>query len=295
MFPMPCRSLIACCLLIVCASVTGCQYWFAEKETPATETWQGVFGTAGPEIVDASRSTFDTVLLEVAHIEQPISDISMVDLLWKEVDQIGALDSKTRRTLEDNGIRIGFTGPNPPRILQKMLEVDAAWREERSDGRLGTSARSITVVPGEPTHLLTGPAYAECKIDIPRASGRETMTFQNATSVLRIESETLEKGWVKLHFIPEIHYGTQATRRVATDSGWQFTNSQKIETVYSQQFSLTLNKGDVALLTATKPSPGKLGHAMFIGDGNDDQIQRMVVIRLADIRPARAKLTREAR
>lgn len=272
----------------------GCQYWFVKKESPATETWREVFGTAGPEIVDASRSGFDTVQLEVAHIEQPLSDISMIDLLWKEVDQIGALDSQTRRTLEDNGIRIGITGPNPPRILQKMLAVDAAWREERSDGRLGTSAQSITVVPGEPTNLLTGPAYAECEIQMPRASGRETMTFQNANCVFRIEAETLQEGWVKLHFTPEIHHGTQSTRREATEAGWQFTNSQKIEPVYSQQFSLTLNKGEVALLTATGPSAGKLGHAMFIGDGHDDQIQRMIVIRLAEIRSGRAKLSREA-
>jgi hypothetical protein len=179
-------------------------------------------------------------------------------------------------------------------MLQKMLQVDAAWRQERSAGRLGTSAQSVTVVPGEPTHLLTGEGYAECEIEIPRASGRETISFQHANCVLRIEAETLEEGWVKLHFIPEIHHGTQSTRRVATEAGWQFKNSQKIEPVYSQQFSLTLNKGEVALLTATEPSPGKLGHAMFIGDGHDDQIQRMIVIRLADIRPARAKLSREA-
>lgn len=294
MFPKTDRLFLSCSALIVCVSVAGCQYWFVEKESPATETWQQVFGTDGPQVVDASRPAFDTVRLEVAHIEQPLSDISMIDLLWQEVDQIGALDSNTRRALEDNGIRIGITGPNPPRILKKMLDVDAAWRSERSDGRLGSSAQSVTVVPGEPTHLLTGEGYAECEIEVPRASGRETMTFQHANCVFRIEAETLQEGWVKLHFIPEIHHGTQSLRRVATESDWQFKNSQKIDPIYSQQFSLTLNKGEVALLTATAPSPGKLGHAMFIGDGKDDQIQRMIVIRLAEILPARAKLSREA-
>lgn len=293
MFPKPARLFLSCSALLVCASITGCQFWFMEQDTPATKTWQEVFGTSGPEIVDASRPTFDTVQLDVAHIEQPLSDISMVDLLWKEVDQIGALDSKTRRSLEENGIRVGITGPNPPRILQKMLEVDAAWREQRSDGRVGTSAQSVTVVPGQPTRLLTGEGYAECEIQVPRASGMETITFQQANCVLRIEAETLQKGWVKLHFIPEIHHGAQSNRRVATESGWQFKNTQKVEPVYSQQFSLTLNKGEVALLTATEPNPGKLGHAMFIGDGEDDQIQQMIVIRLAEIRPARAKLTNE--
>jgi AcrR family transcriptional regulator len=247
------------------------------------------------EIIGELFQQYETALAETltAPIEQPLSDISMIDLLWKEVDQIGALDSNTRRGLEENGIRIGITGANPPRTLQKMLEVDAAWRVERSDGRVGSSAQSITVVPGEPTHLLTGTGFDEIEIEIPRASGREIMTFQNANCVFKVEAETLQEGWVKLHFIPEIHHGQQSTRRVATESGWQFKNSQKIDPVYSQQFSLTLNKGDVALLTATEQSPGKLGHAMFIGDGQDDQMQRMIVIRLADIVPARVKLSSE--
>lgn len=280
--------------LVFCALATGCSFWnFRSQDDNETRTWKDVFGTAGPEVVDAAVPSVETVVLEVAHIEQPLSDISMIDLVWKEVDEIGAIDTRTRKKLEENGLRVGIAGPNIPRTLSKMLEVDAAWREERSDGLQGSTAQSVVVIPGEPTHLHTGDVLPSCKIDVPRVNGRETLELKNVNSLFRIEAEQLQENWVELHLIPEIHHDAESLRRVATEEGWQFQNSQKVLPVYDQKFTLTLNKGEVAVISATEFNPGTLGHAMFIGDGKDDQIQRMIVIRLSDIRSARAKLSRE--
>jgi len=103
----------------------------------------------------------------------------------------------------------------------------------------------------------------------------------------------LQDGWVKLHFLPEIHHASQSLRRIATEEGWQFQNGQKELPIYDQKFSLMLNKGEVAVISAAEHRPGSLGHAMFIGDGQDDQIQKVIVLRLVDINKARAKLKRE--
>ena len=280
--------------LTFCTLATGCSFWnFTKDEQNETQTWKEVFGNSGPEVVDAAVPSVETVVLEVAHVEQPLSDISMIDLVWKEVDEIGAIEAKTRNKLKENGLRVGITGPNIPRTLSKILEVDAAWREERSDGLRGSTAQSIVVFPGEPTHMHTGDVLPSCTIDVPRVTGRETMNLENVNCLFRIEAEQLQDNWVELHLIPEIHHDAESLRRVATEEGWQFQNAQKVLPVYDQKFTLTLNKGEVAVISASEFKPGTLGHAMFIGDGKDDQIQRMIVIRLSEIRSARAKLSRE--
>lgn len=291
----PLQSYLLFCALALCLLLAGCSLWNTNDEVGPTETWSDVFGTDGPEVVDANRSSLSTVVLEVAHIEQPLTDISMIDLLWKEVDQIGALDSQTRTQLKENGIRVGITGPNIPRTLENLLQVDAAWREERSDGQQGSTLQAVTVFSGEPTHLHTGQAYAECEINVPKLSGTETIKFQNVNCQFQVEADQLQEGWVKLHFIPEIHHAAQSLRRVATEDGWDFQKTQKVLPVYDQKFTLTLNQGEVAVISATEHKPGTLGHAMFIGDGNDDQIQKVIVIRLADIQKARRKLSREGK
>jgi len=292
-FPSRQFQRLVCAITVCMGFVTGCSFWNPNQETGPTETWSDVFGTQGPEVVDANRSSLSTVVLQVAHLEQPLTDISMIDLLWKEVDQIGALDSQTRQKLSENGFRVGITGPNMPRTLENLLQVDAAWREERSDGQQGSTLQAVTMFPGEPTHLHTGQAYAECEINVPTVSGAETIKFENATCQFQIEADQLQEGWVKLHFIPEIHHDAQSLRRVATDEGWKFSNTQKVLPVYDQKFTLTLNRGEVAILSATENKPGTLGHAMFIGDGKNDQIQKVIVIRLAEIQKARRKLSRE--
>ncbi len=289
------QSHLPFCALALCVLLAGCSLWNTNDESGPTETWSDVFGTDGPEVVEANRFNLNTVVLEVAHIEQPLTDISMIDLLWQEVDQIGALDSQTRAQLKENGIRVGITGPNIPRTLENLLQVDAAWRQERSDGQQGSTLQAVTVFPGEPTHLHTGQAYSECEINVPKVSGTETIKFENVNCQFQIEADQLQEGWVKLHFIPEIHHAAQSLRRVATEDGWKFQNTQKVLPVYDQKFTLTLNQGEVAVISATEHKPGTLGHAMFIGDGNDDQIQKVIVIRLADIQKARRKLSREGK
>lgn len=281
--------------ITICLLMAGCTLWKSNDEAGKTQKWSEVFGTDGPEVVDASRSSLNTVVLEVAHIEQPLTDISMIDLLWKEVDEIGALDSQTRQTLKENGIRVGITGPNIPRTLNNLLEVDAVWRHERSEGRQGSTLQAVTVFPGEPTHLHTGQTYSECEIDVPKLEGTKTIKFENVNCQFQIEADQLQESWVKLHFIPEIHHDAQSLRRVGTEDGWKFQNTQKVLPVYDQKFTLTLNRGEVAVLSATEHKPGTLGHAMFIGDGKDDQIQKVIVIRLKDIQEARRKLSREGR
>ncbi len=274
---------------------TGCALFDrVEGERKPQLTWKQAFGTDGPEFVDATRPQLETIILEIGHVEQPLSDMSLIDLLWKEVDQIGSLEIETRRELEDNGIRVGVTGPNPPRILQSMMEVDLLWRRKRYETeRVPDHLQRVSIMPGTSMPILVSDGYASCRVEVPRGSKREERTYENAKCVFRVEAEKIQEGWVKLEFIPEIHYGANGLRRVASEDGWQFSDSQRIETLYSQRFTLTLNRGELAVMTATHCDPGRLGYAFFVGDGEGDEFQRMLTVRLLDVVPAREKHTRE--
>lgn len=278
-----------------CAAMTGCAlFGLGGQEEKPQATWKEVFGNDGPEFVDASRPELETIILEVAHLEQPLGDLSMIDLLWKELDQIGMMDIETRRELESNGIRVGITGPNPPRILQSMMDVDVQWRTQRNEGqRVGRNIEQVPILQNRPVTVLSSDPYPRCTVDVPRGSKREHVTYSNAQCLFRIEAEKLQEGWVKLEFVPEIHHGQDALRRVASEDGWKLSNTQKVDTLYSQRFSLTLNRGEYAVVTAKPTGPDGLGHAFFVGDGKTDEKQRLLVIRLVDIVPARQKHSRE--
>jgi hypothetical protein len=298
MFPpiRPTRSFRLWLPVLLCAALPiGCALTdLVETGKPQQVTWKEVFGNEGPEFVSASQPELETIILEVAHLEQPLGDLSMIDLLWKEVDQIGALDFDVRRELESNGIRIGITGPNPPRILQSLMDVDVQWRSQRNDGQpVSQNIEQVPLFPNRPGTVLSSDRYTTCRIEVPRGSKREEVVYENAQCLFRIEAEKLQEGWVKLEFVPEIHHGQDALRRVASEDGWQLSNSQKVDTLYSQRFSLTLNRGEIAVLTAVPTPPGQLGHAFFVGNGENDEKQRVLVVRLVDIVPARQKHSRE--
>ncbi|HUG18335.1 MAG TPA: hypothetical protein VMM56_05120, partial [Planctomycetaceae bacterium] len=145
----------------------------------------------------------------------------------------------------------------------------------------------------EPSSLSTGVDYERIEIKIPRGSRQETVTYESASCRFRIEVAKVQDGWVNLRFVPEIHHGAQALRTVPTEQGWSYNERKNVDPIYSQQFTLMLHKGEIALMTATNDTPGSLGYAYFIGDGNDDRMQRVVVIRLEEVRTARPRLSRE--
>ena len=58
--------------------------------------------------------TRDAVQLEIVFIERPLEDPLLGHALWKEVDQIGALDPAVRDVLRKNGFKVGVTASDPP-------------------------------------------------------------------------------------------------------------------------------------------------------------------------------------
>ena len=121
--------------------------------------------------------------------------------------------------------------------------------------------------------------------------------MQNARCVLRVTAERLEDGWARLQFTPEIHHGRHRWRPIATGMGWRGSTSQKIYRFYDQRFSITLNTGEMAIITADSQQPASLASKFFIEGIGSNRVQRVLIVRLSDVAtaPAAIRIERDGR
>lgn len=222
--------------------------------------------------------TLDALRLEVIYVDRPIDDPLLRTSLWKSVDQISNLSPEVRGMLRDNGIRFGHVSSTPPRPLQALLELS----EESND----LSRQQFTLPSGADTTIETSPILPERQFSFRRADADVTDTYKNARCVLRVSGERLQDGWARLDFLPEIHHSRHVTRPVAGDESLEFRTAQALVPLYAQRFAVTLNAGDILLLTVDRESPqlaGSIGQHFFLNAHTENRMQRLLIVRLAQI------------
>lgn len=273
------RELIQTLASGLCLPMTGCALF--------NEGWSG-FATAeagaDPTLPPIRRAP-SAVVLDVVFVERPVGDPLLGKSLWDGVDESGAVDFKVRQNLNRNGFRVGVAGSSPPRALQSMLGLTTQIAEAEGDaGGPQLVGRKVAIVSGSETEVVTGSAIPSCELVMHHEEEDNRRRFENARFQFRIKAEKLQDGWVTLQFVPEIHHGEQQLRHVATRSGWKYHNGQKVSPVYSQRFEVKLNLGELAVLTSTRDaSEETLGSRFFIGSEETSAVQRVLVIRLAEL------------
>lgn len=227
----------------------------------------------------------DAVQLDIAFVERPIDDRLLGDALWQEVDQIGALEPAVRKKLTNAGFRIGVAGSSPPRALQLMLGLGSPFDDDSSltNEKKSSPVRHIVLPPGQFTEIQTSPIYQSCTIEIPSKDGPEAKDFSNTRCLFRVKVHRLQDGWAKLEFLPEIHYGENRLRVTATEGGWRQRTTQKVEPLYNQRFEIELSVGEMVLITVDGTNVGSAGRHFFVGADKDAKVQRLLVVRLADM------------
>ena len=114
--------------------------------------------------------------------------------------------------------------------------------------------------------------------------GERPKKYSNARGILKISVEREQDGWVKLSFQPEIHHGTNWLRPIPTQFDWTRRRSQAVLPLYDQRFSLSLNVGEMALITSEGDDTTKSGHAFFRSIDPTGQVQRLLIVRIANMR-----------
>jgi hypothetical protein len=268
-------------LCVLCAALCGCSFF---------KDGAGLFGQRSqvaegesPQLPPIPTSR-DAIQLEVLLIERPVGDALLGDTFWNEVDQVGSLEPETRLALSRNGFRIGHTGSEPPRALERMLELKSeSAGGPKSDQQKNLIGRRIVLSSGGETEVQAGAIFSNCVVDIAGANKPESKEFQNARFVFRLKAERDQDGWARIEFLPEIHHGEYRLRRVPGGAGFQLRTSQDVYPLYSQRFSLMLNVGEMAVVTTDGENSSSVGGHFFLGDGENARVQRVLVVRLSNM------------
>ncbi len=234
----------------------------------------------------------DSVELDVVFIDRPAGDPLLGRTLWREVDQVGTLTSEQRTALREAGIQVGHVGASPPDALQSLLNLADEERERKrreANGLAITASRRVALPAGTDMDLPTSESVSTREVELP---GGERKELQETRGVLRLRAERSQEGWARLDFVPELHHGQTRTRPFAAVTGWQYRTTQEVLPFYSQQFAATLNVGEMLIITADRERAGSLGQQLFQFDDATGTKQRVVVIRLAEMREIQAKRLR---
>ena len=84
-------------------------------------------------------------------------------------------------------------------------------------------------------------------------------------------------------FQPEIHHGQLDYRYFPSSEGWTGGTKQIIHPIFSQSFSVSLNQGEMVVLSADGKDAESLGSFFFQGSGNESRRQGLLIVRLAEL------------
>ncbi|MBC8115293.1 MAG: hypothetical protein H7062_12990 [Candidatus Saccharimonas sp.] len=228
------------------------------------------------------RAAQNAIQLEVLFVERPADDPLLGPLLWREIDQIAAIPAETRELLQQNGFRVGHVGSSLPPTVQTLLGIVG-----KGDGGDSANAKPLvgsrkSLPPGMDTEVQTGEERESCQLNIVQGDRVKRHEYQSARSLFRMKSARLQDGWVRIDFQPEIHHGENRVRHTPTEEGWAYRSRQNVDARHAHQFSLTMNVGEMAIITAAPDQPETMGDLFFCRDDDGIKKQRVLIVRVAD-------------
>ncbi len=238
----------------------------------------------GTSILRPLRRAYDAVELEVYFVERPKSDPLLGEMLWRDIAPIGTLSPEVRRELKSSGFRVGHTSSTPPPALETLLGLRTEISDDAGPADQKHLVRQhINLRAGNETEVQTSPHYPQMDVILPSSEGVKLKSFENARCLFRIKAKRLQKGWVTLEFQPEIHHGQIGYRYMPSSEGWAGRTKQIIHPIFTQRFSVSLNQGEMVVLSADGKDAESLGSYFFQGPGNDTRRQRLLIVRLAEL------------
>ncbi|MFO0917937.1 MAG: hypothetical protein U0872_06430 [Planctomycetaceae bacterium] len=224
------------------------------------------------------RADQEAIQLDVLMIDRRADDPLIGDRLWHELDQVGAVSAETRNVLNSNGLRVGHAASSPPPMLESLLAANPRTSEPSR-----VSGRTYSIRSGTDLEVQASELWPECDVSIFDKERVRNMQFDQVRGVFHVKPIRLQDGWVRVEFIPEIHHGDLRLRHVATESGFANKTTQEVEKCFPQRFTVTLNVGESAVITADADSEGTLGDRFFRRKEEGEPLQRLLIVRLVDM------------
>ncbi len=239
-------------------------------------------------------------MLSISTKDYPKSSLvrKSINALWDEIAEVSAIPAERRRSLSENGFRIGHASSNPPRALQQILGLTTEITDDsQGDSANRLAGHRIHLLSGASTLIRTTPYRDRLTLALPIDGGHEIQEFENARCVLRMTAKRVQDGWATLTFQPEIHHGANTYRPTAAETSWRGQTRQAIVPLFDQISEVTLNLHEMAIIT-TRPSAKltlsdgekvqSIGQHFFLGTDEEGAIQRMWIVRLSGMPSTKA-------
>lgn len=243
----------------------------------------------GPETPDA-------VALDVFFVSYPFGDEAVNGPLFSEIDpQEIPLD--VRQRLAANGFVAGIVGGQLPPIVGQLLHL----ADRPPDETLPTVdvlhpprvRRQLlkTFRPEDPATLITSGAkdpHAMLTVlynddDPPAVRGGK---YTNAKTVFSTRIVPQDDGRVRLELLPTIEYGEPRQQWVPGEGSFEMKVASPRKTFDQLQLAAALSPGQVLVIGCRTDPPGSLGYQFFTQRYADRLEQVVLLIRLAQARPA---------
>lgn len=228
------------------------------------------------------KPAVDAIQLQLLFVERPPDDPLVRDLLWLELDEVGAIPPATRQVLGDNGLRLGQSGSHPPPALQKLLGLTSEIVNDADPSQPLMRGRRVGLRSGQETEVQTVDDLRDCRLTYHLAGKSEQVDYVQSRSILKITPVRVQEGWIRLEFSPELHHGESRMRHTPTEEGWTLKGGQRADVRQAFKFQVMLNQGEMAVVTTRGEPVDSLGARMFLQELDGRGSQRLLVVRLAD-------------
>ena len=261
----------------------------------------GGWTSAGLGTVNSAQTLFkpignsvpDAMELEYILVARPVGDPLLGDALWGELDQIGAMRPEKRKTLADHGFKVGISGSNAPTALEKILgSADELLDHTAQEDARKLRGHRLLLRSGGQTEACVGESEEERQMKFELAGENVSKSFPRSRCLFRVTARAQQEGWATFEFLPEVHFGVPRLRPVAEESSWELRPGQEVQKLINQRFELTLNDGEMAVITCTGNDHDRPGTHFFRSTVDGVPVQRLIIVRLISARKNTTVATR---
>lgn len=261
-------------------SAVGCQVFSQKTADKSPSTSRTMLSPLKPPQ--------DAIQFDVLILDRRAGDPLLGSQLWDQMDQVGAVALETGELLKRNGLLVGRAPAKPPTPLLKLLglasEIEGLPLSADSASSMKIPGRTYSVRAGTESEIQISDLLPESEITLVDPDETRVLNHQQTRFVMRLKPIRLQDGWVRMDFLPEIHHGDMQLRPTPSEElGWTYKTAQHVVACHPQKFSVTLNVGEMAVISAAPGMEDSLGASLFRRDQQGELRQRMLVVRLANM------------
>jgi hypothetical protein len=253
--------------LLLCAH--GC--------TPFTQTLATTAWWAQRPLLPRIKPPPDAIALEFVFVDRPAGDKLVGEALWRHVDEVTSLTPDVRFALNRNGLRMGVAGQQPTPALQTLLGFQSDFVYEPDAEKLKrVNGQRIYIRSGGENIVQVTDVYPACFFHLHERDEQKALQYDTVQGALLVRAFRMPDGWARIEITPQLSFDDPRT-------GWREDFPQEYERYPRLTSSFRLSTGEMLIVSCTDDSPNTLGSVLFHGGQTNPDVQRLLIIRVAEI------------